>query len=644
MIVGFTQLSIFMVVKMGSENFPMAIENPASAPNLVGLFESDTQLVIEKPLDPDSALIAGDIFVYVKIPPGFDERIASSIPESLTIKYNGAEERSEMARSRVSGIVSDFERQIVARRVMDAGLDSSVTNPIITDFSNVATEEKMGGMLFGRILAMILVLMVISGAYYSSIDMVAGEKERGTLETLLVSPVGRMEIVFGKYLTVFVLALVNALMNLASMGLTMSIGIKAMGNQLGEAMSFSLSPGTLALILIELLPLAALFSAVFLAVSSFAKSYKEAQGYLTPLFIIAELPAMAALLPGFDLTTVTAFIPVLNVALLIKRLMVGSVGFLNFTIVWLSTAVYAAATLRWAASIISNEEVLLSESAGSPLNRLFSRRDNSISKSKPEAGAVDAFLLFAVAVSLLWWIGAPLQSKDVVAGLLITEVLLVMAPAMLFARRLNLDFIKTFRIKKIDPISAIMVIPMGVAGFALITQFEVLFSKFVFIPTEYAQQFEVVLMEITALGPVGAFAVIALLPAVCEEILFRGYILDGLTRKWGASIGIVITGILFGAFHLDPFRMIPASLLGILFGIIVFRKGSIFYGIIAHLVNNGCALVTVLFAAKIGEGYMSGERFAPVWFIAVAVAVFGLSLWVILRNKNIKPIEVEAQL
>ncbi len=629
MIVGFTQLSVFMVGRMEKETFPVAFENPEAAPELMKMFEADTQLSIESPADPDSALLAGDIYLHVVIPDGFEDGIASGVPESLVIKYNGAEERSEMVRSHISNILSDFERGIVAQRVMAGGLDSSVTNPVIENYSNVATKEKMGGMVFGRILAMILVLMVISGAYYSSIDMVAGEKERGTLETLLVSPVGRMEIVFGKYLTVLVLALVNALMNLASMGLTMNIGLKAMGDQLG-GMSFSLAPGTLVLILIELIPLSALFSALFLAVSSFAKSYKEAQGYLTPFFIVAELPVMAALLPGFELTTATAFIPILNVALLIKKLMVGSVGIVNFAIVWLSMLLYAAAALRWAASILSNEETLLS--GGAPLARIFSRGGHSHIVSRHKAGAGDALFLFAAATALLLWIGAPLQSMDIVGGLLVTEVLLVAALALLFARGLKLDLRETFRLKGVEPLSAFMTIPMAVAGFVLITQLEVLFSRVVSIPPEYAKQVETMLTDLTALGPVGAFAVLAVLPAICEELLFRGYILDGLSRRWGAVAGIVASGVLFGVFHVDPFRLIPASLLGMLFGVIVYRKGSIFYGMIAHMTNNGCALAVSLFGAAIGEKYMSGEAFAPLWFIGLAALVFVLSLWAVLKS------------
>ncbi len=637
MIVGFSQLSILLVGKMEKEAYPIAINSPDSLPELMAAFEADTQLKIVEPENPDSALVKGEILVFLQFPEGFSVRIDEGLRDSISIKFNGAEERSEFALSHVTDIISDFEKKIVTQRVVAAGLDSSVTDPIQAKRENVASKEKMGGMIFGRVLAMIVVLMVISGAYYASIDMVAGEKERGTLETLLVSPAGRMEIVFGKYLTVFVLALINALLNLASMGLSMSVGVQAMGGGLGDFMSLSLDPLTLGLILLQLIPLAALFSAMFLAVSSFAKSYKEAQAYLSPLFIVAELFAMAAILPGIELSTGLALVPILNVSLLIKKFMVGSVGWLNFALTWFSTALFAGITLKWAASILSNEEALLSESGGSPLSRIFARGKKSPHRESL-AGAGDALFLYAASIALLFWVGVPLQARDVVEGLIITEVLLVVAPGYILARRLKLDIVKTFRFNKIEPVSALAAIPMAMAGFVLISQLQVLTNMIFPIPPEYTEAFEGMLGDIGSLGTVGGLAVLAILPALCEEFLFRGYILDGLSRRWGAAVGIVVGGVLFGAFHLDPFRLIPASLLGIVFGAIVLRRNSIFYGMIAHAVNNSCAFLLSIFSESLPQEYLSGESFAPIWVILPAAVVFALCLWFIIKpGKAEKP-------
>jgi len=634
MVVGFAQLSIFMIGKMGEETFKLAVVNPDDAPRLMADIEADTQFSFPKIAEPDSALQIGDIELIVTVPEDFEAEIGLGKSESLAISFNGAKERSTLALERLRNLINQYKNRIVTERVSVAGLDSAVTRPVFQDIRNVASQEKMGGMVFGRILALILVLMVITGAYYPSIDMVAGEKERGTLETLLVSPAGRMEIVLGKYSTVFVLAIVNALLNLASMGLTIGLGLKYMGGPLTENFAFTITPGMLVMILVELIPLAALFSAVFLAISSFAKSYKEAQGYLTPVFIIAELPAMAALLPGFELSQGAAVVPVLNVALLFKAVMIGEVAPLLVLTVWLSTAFYAALALKWAASIISNEEILLSETKESPISRIFERAKPGV---KAEAGSFDSILLFAVSIALLWFIGAALQKNDLFSGLAITEILLIAAPAYLLAKRLKLNLRKTFRLKPVNPAGIALMLPLMVSAFVLITQLQVILVKVVGLPAYYIESMESAMSQFTETGPILGFAIIAVLPALCEEFLFRGYILSGLTRKWGAVGGIISTGFLFGAFHLDPYRFAAASMLGILFGAIVWRRGSIFYGIAGHLINNGAAFLVLIFADSPWLASFSDTEFAPLWITVPALFIFSICfrfLWTLPRAKG----------
>ena len=512
LIVGFTQLSVLMIGKMHEETYRLAVENPDSAPLLMEEIRADTQFTLVETAAPESLLNAGEIHLFLRIPGGFDERIRGGESDSLIVSYDGSDEISDVAKTRMKLLVEGYESELVKGRITAAGLDTSLIKPVLQDYENVATEKEMGGMVFGRVLAMIIVLMLITGAYYTSIDMVAGEKERGTLETLLVSPVGRMEIVVGKYLTVFCLGLLNALLNLGSMGLTLGFGLRMMGGPLGEALQVSISPGVMFISLAMLLPLAALFSALFLAISAFAKSYKEAQGYLTPVFLAAELPAMAALLPGFQISTVTAVIPVLNVTLLIKKIMVGGISPLHVALVFISTTFYAALALRWATKILSDEEALLSESAGSPLSQIFSLRKPR--ENRGSAGTGDSIFLFALCVALLWWVGAPLQSRNIVTGLLVTEILLVALPPFLLARRLGLDIRKTFRLRGVNISAVLTMAVIAASGFFLITQLQVVFSKIAEIPPKYLQQFEEMLESLKSMGPVGFFCINTFVPAV----------------------------------------------------------------------------------------------------------------------------------
>jgi len=632
MIVGFTQLSVFMIGKIEEEVYKIVIQNADKDTTLVRYIEADSQFVIKQSDDPLGELDEGKIQIVVTIPEKFRTNILNGISDSLRIQFDGADEHSEAARSRIRRIISDYKEEIVEQRIADAGLDKNITRPIVDDYINIASEKKMGGFIFGRIVALILVLMAITGTYYTSVDMVAGEKERGTLETLLVSPVNRMEIVVGKYITVLVLGLLNAILNLASLGLTMGLGMKMMGGGLFDMIEFSITPWNLVIILLEIIPLAALFGAIFLALSSYAKSYKEAQGYLTPVFLIAELPAMAALLPGFELTTANSIIPVLNVALLFKKILIGPVAFHLIILTWVSTAIYAILALKWASKILSDEETLLSESDKSPLNRIFSRKKSNVNNLK--AGFSDSIGLFAICVALLWWIGAPLQAKDIIGGLLVTEIILVALPAYLLAKRLKYNIKTTFRLNKPKITSTLIIIPLAIAGFILIMQLQHIFSATLEIPQEYLSQFQLILDDIYSLGFLGGLAIIALLPAVCEEFLFRGYILDGLKRKIGPFYAIIITGILFGAFHLDPYRLVPASILGIFFGFLVWRSESIFIGMLAHFINNALSFSLNSFYEKYTVIEKFSEQLAPLWVIAIVMIVFVVLLWLFIKTTN----------
>ena len=251
--------------------------------------------------------------------------------------------------------------------------------------------------------------------------------------------------------------------------------------------------------------------------------------------------------------------------------------------------------------------------------RVFSRPQGSEFR---RAGVLDTLLLFTSVVALLWWIGVPLQTMNLLLGIAITELVIVAVPPYFFARGLKLDLVKTFRIRLPSLSGALMMIIIAGAGFFIMAQLQIAFTKLVEIPTSYIEATEDLLLRLTDVGAVVGTLVIVILPAICEELLFRGYILDGLTRSWGAAVGIVISGILFGMFHFDSFRFIPATLMGILFGAIVWQRGSIIYGIIGHIINNGIAFFMAMFGSYYFPELVSEVDFAPLWVTALFVILF----------------------
>jgi ABC-2 type transport system permease protein/sodium transport system permease protein len=199
------------------------------------------------------------------------------------------------------------------------------------------------------LMPLILILMTVTGAVYPAIDLTAGERERGTLEILMAAPVPRLSLLLAKYVAVVTVAMLTALMNLGGMAVTVWVS----GLFRGDA----LSPLVLLQIFLLLLLFAAFFSAVLLALTSFARSFKEAQAYLIPLMLVALVPGVLSLVPGLRLDGPLALVPLLNIVLLARDLLLGEAGLWPAVCVIASTLVYALAAIAVAALIFGAQAV-----------------------------------------------------------------------------------------------------------------------------------------------------------------------------------------------------------------------------------------------------------------------------------------------
>jgi sodium transport system permease protein len=230
-------------------------------------------------------------------------------------------------------------------------------DPIEIKQENVAAEEKVAGSRFAVILPYFIVFLCFMGAMGPAMDLTAGEKERGTLETILASAVGRDDLVLGKFLLVLTTSLVTAVMSLASYTFTMRFSASYV-QQMTAGRNFTISPQALLSVFLVVLPMAILFSAAIFAVALLAKNFKEAQNYVGPMMFVVILPAMAGMLPGVELNAGLAMVPILNVSLAAKELLTGSFPLGHLAIVFASTSVFAAIALLAAFRMFQTESVL----------------------------------------------------------------------------------------------------------------------------------------------------------------------------------------------------------------------------------------------------------------------------------------------
>ncbi|MGB6544276.1 MAG: ABC transporter permease [Candidatus Acidiferrales bacterium] len=323
--------------------------------------QSDIQVV---PAAPDYAQEIGDkrIRAAVEIPPGFEASLSAGTPATVTVYDYKNDLKSSIAADRLQKFFRDLRDRTVRQRLEAQRLPDSLIHPFDVDEQNVASPEKATGELVGGIVPYFVILLCLTGAIYPAIDLTAGEKERGTMETILSSPVSRTDLVFGKFLTVLTASLATAFLAVLSMGVSFGIAKGALMSltNSGQASGFalSISSESVAAVFAMVLPLAVLFSAALLAVALYAKSYKEAQSYLQPLTIIVVIPGVVSLLPGVELNARLALIPILNTSLVSKEILTGTYHWHYIALIFISSCVYAAIALVIAVKLFEREDVL----------------------------------------------------------------------------------------------------------------------------------------------------------------------------------------------------------------------------------------------------------------------------------------------
>ena len=333
-------------------NLPAVVEAFADAPG----FE---RVTVGQREDIVAAVAAGTIdFALVVNPatgtggPGPQTTVALHYDNSATTAK--VEERARA----VLGALSDRERD---RRLAALGVPGAAHDRLLTPVRvlavGTADMRAVFGELLGRALPYIFIIFCYLGALYPAVDLAAGEKERGTLETLLLVPVARHRIVLGKYLVVFTAAMTAAGLSLASLGAWGAFKGRAVEGAFGAIVS-SIGALDLALIAVMFVPAAAMFAAILLSISIYARSFKEAQSYAVPMNFLVILPAMLPMLPGVEMTWGWAMVPITNIALAVKELVKGTMDYAMLVAILGSSALLAGLLLAFCTWWFRRESVL----------------------------------------------------------------------------------------------------------------------------------------------------------------------------------------------------------------------------------------------------------------------------------------------
>jgi ABC-2 type transport system permease protein/sodium transport system permease protein len=482
------------------------------------------------------------------------------------------------------------------------------------------------GVSIKAIVPFILILMTVTGAVYPAIDLTAGERERGTLEVLMAAPIPRMGVLLAKYVAVLTVALLTAAANLLTMTITIMAG--GFGNLLDDA---GISVGTIAAIFALLLLFAGFFSAVLLAVTSTARSFKEAQAYLIPLMLVALAPGVLSLMPDVELAGLLMVTPLANIVLLGRDLLKLEASPSATAVVVTSTLLYAGAAIGLAARVFGAESVLYSSQSG--WSDLF-RRPREEQPAPTITAATFCLTLMLPAYILLFDLlsqpGNDVVGKQI-AGVVMTAVVFGGIP-LLACRMRHVRIGPAFR----RPNS-----PIAVFGAAVVLGLS--FWVLSYESVQMIQQLRGASVDIKSLEALQEFAArlkdaplaltlltMAIVPAFFEEWFFRGYLFPALHTKTTTATAIVVSAIAFGLFHavnpnpLAVERVVSTTLVGLLLGWVRWRTGSVLPGIVLHAVNNALVFVPVYYEqqlAELGIGTLHTSHLPVDWIAGATVAV-----------------------
>lgn len=247
--------------------------------------------------------------------------------ERVVVLHDDASVTSK-AKARLGEVLTALGAELRRERLDEAGIvgaerQEAVVSPLEVMEVGVASPREVIGERVGATLPLLLIMFCFFGAMYPAIDLAAGEKERGTLMTLLLCPVARWRLVMGKLLVVFVTGVVSAVLSIVGIGTWLALQSGELEGALGEVLA-AIGWVDLALIGLVLVPTTLIFASLLLSISIWAKSFKEAQSYIAPLNMLVVLPAFVATLPGVELDAMTAWVPVTNASLAIGELVKGT--------------------------------------------------------------------------------------------------------------------------------------------------------------------------------------------------------------------------------------------------------------------------------------------------------------------------------
>lgn len=556
---------------------------------------------------------------------------------AITVEYTSTNQKSCYVESALHEITDTYREELLTQNLLAEGLSEDFLHPLTYEAQDSATVTESFGMSIGGSIGMLMIITIMLGAFYPAIDATTGEKERGTLETLLTLPVTNFQMIMSKFIAVSVFACMTAILSLLSLGASVLFLVNSVAAEASNefsAFDINVIICWLPVLIIVMIVTALLVTAFSMCFCIFAKSFKEANNYLTPVMLIVMFASMVAMIPSVNLNYFTSLIPLVNVSLLIKEVISQQ---LNLALAGITIGInfcYSILIIWILSKMYDSENILFSD--GFQRFQLFEKRSEIKKGSVPDIG--DLLLSVIVLLLLVMYIGTAVSVRSVLGGMIVTQLLILTVPFLItIYMKSDHKQIYSLHLPAIKSILGGLLLYVGTFSLMLVISMA-LMKVFPESTKNLNQSFEGILKQPFFL----VILVTTIMPAIGEELFFRGFLLGSLQNKYRMALSILISSVIFGVFHMSIVKLIPTAMLGACFAYITCKSGSIYIGMFLHCLNNLLSMITMQYPTQM-ENYLPilvKSQFSPVEMlgmnlVGIICLSMGICLFRLKRSENI---------
>lgn len=585
--IGIATLGSAKKKELTDQTAKVVINNAESVPYLVHLMNGQytgltaVRLIRE---EAEAALKTGEVQAIIDVPPRAQERAIAGENVELETRLDRSRSSTAFVERKLDKMLDDYKKFVIERRLERLGVPPAVLEPPKATTLDISSGQQRFGKVLSQMLPLLLLMTGMLGALFPALNATTTERELGTLETLLVTPAGRTELLVAKGALVLLCGLLTAGLNMVSMALVLRRATSMLD---ASAAEFSVSASALLVSYLAAVPTLVLFTTLVLIMGLLARNFREANAFATPVMLL-PLASLAVGIVEPRATPAVLVTPVANTTVIIREALTGRVAPAQFLLAFASSAAYAALMLGVAGRLFSNEQLV--NPAWEPLSlKGFSRATAKLRNRLPAMD--EAMALFAVTLLLMFYITPSLRDFGLVRIVTVNQLVLILAPTVVLAKLARWDWTRTFSWRNVSPLALAGGAMLG-AGLVPWAQLLSVLQQRVWprVTDEAARDTAELILNALLDHPVLAIVATGALAGICEEMLFRGPIQTAMLRRIPPWAAIGFTAFLFGAAHLDLHGMPLRTALGILLGWVVWRSGSIFPAMLLHGFYDAAAL------------------------------------------------------